>query len=516
MKKTFILKILLGVSILISSCTKELDALFLDPDGSTETKIEYLFSRALTEQGAGMRIGYNPSGYYLVLRTISPWIQLAGVDGNDSEMMTASGNAINNSWSSYYVGFAPKLTEMQIQYGLLPDEEKSNYDIYMNLIKVVRANATMKMTDLYGDIPYSEAFKAREGNNEFFPKYDAQLDIYTSLLADLKEVDTYLSSFSLNGSIVHNKLAEQDILNDGDITKWRKFANSLRLRAAMRISDLDNALASSTVQDIMSSNAPLALVNADNILVNAEAPNGLNIIGGGGGLFGRAIEDSPNLVYAPEHMLNVMNGSNDPRIPYMWVPNTGGDYIGLPSSPDTQGTLTIDRDNYAYINEDLMRNNELLPGFVITAAEVNFLLAEAVMEGFISGTAKDYYDAALTESINFYYEINALNASASPVAPDTADVQAFIDASTATYDGTKEQLGTQKWIHFGLFQPREAYASYRRLDAPTLPVNVAAGTTLVVPVRITIADNDKVVNEENYNAVKAQDTPNTKVSWDKN
>lgn len=515
MKKTFIL-LILGVSFLISSCTKELDALFLDPDGSTETKIEYLFSRALTEQGAGMRIGYNPSGYYLVLRTISPWLQLAGVDGNDSEMMTTSGNAINNSWSSFYLGFAPKLTEMRIQYDNLAEEEKSNYDIYMNLIRIVNANATMKMTDLYGDIPYSEAFRAREGNNEFFPKYDAQLDIYKSLLADLKEVDTYLSGFSLNGSIIHGKLAEQDILNDGDITKWRKFANSLRLRAAMRISDIDNALASSTVQDIMSSNAPLTLTNVDNILVNAEAPNGLNIVGGGGGLFGRAIEDSPNLVYAPEHMLNVMNTSNDPRIPYMWVPNTSGVYVGVPSSPDVQGTITIDRDNYGYINEELMRNNELLPGFVITAAEVNFLLAEAVMEGFISGTAKDYYDTALRESIDFYYEIISLEGDSGATAPDTSAVDAFVDASTATFNNTKEQLGTQKWIHFGLFQPREAYASYRRLDYPTLPVNVASGTSLVVPVRITIADNDKVSNEENYNAIKAQDTPSTKVGWDIN
>lgn len=500
----------------MSSCTKELDALFLDPDGSTETKIEYLFTKALTENGAAMRVGYNPSGYYLVLRTLSPWLQLAGPDGNDAEMMTTSANAINNSWSAFYTGFSPKVSEMKVQYTKLSDEEKLDYDIYMNLIKIVNANATMYITDLYGDIPYSEAFQARFGDNLFFPKYDAQLDIYKSLLIDLKEVDTYLSSFSLNGSLVHNTLANQDILNDGDITKWRRFANSLRLRAAMRISDAENTLASSTVQDIMSSNAPLSLTNADNILVNAEAPNGLNIVGGGGGLFGRAIEDSPNLVYAPEHMLNIMKTANDPRIPYMWVPNTGGDYDGLPSSPDTQGTITIDRDNYAYINEDLMRNNELLPGFVITAAEVNFLLAEAVMEGFISGTAKDYYDTALAESIDLYYGIISLNANASPVAPVPAEVAAFVDASTASFDGTKEQLGTQKWIHFGLFQPTQAYASYRRLDYPVLPVNIASGSSLVIPVRITIPDNDKVVNEDNYNAVKAQDTPNTKVSWDVN
>lgn len=515
MKKIFILTIL-AASFCMSSCTKELDALFLNPDGSTETKIEYLFTRALTEQGAGMRIGYNPSGYYLVLRTLSPWLQLAGADGNDSEMMTAVANTINNSWGSFYTGFAPKVTEMKIQYDLLPDEEKADYDIYMHLIRVVNANATMKMTDLYGDIPYSEAFQARVGEQLFFPKYDTQLDIYKSLLADLKEVDTFLSTFTLNGSLVHNTLATQDILNDGDITKWRRFANSLRLRAAMRLSDADRSLAESTIQDIMSSNAPLSLTNVDNILVNAEAPDGLNIVGGGGILFGRAIEDSPNLVWAPEHMLDLMNGANDPRMSYMWVPNNGGDYVGLPSSPDTQGTITIDRDNYAYINEELMRNNELLPGFVITAAEVNFLLAEAVMEGFISGTAKDYYDTALRESINFYWEILNLEGDSGATAPDTAEVDAFVDASTATFNNTKEQLGTQKWIHFGLFQPREAYASYRRLDFPVLPVNEANGTALVVPVRITIPDNDKVVNEENYNAVKAQDTPNTKVGWDIN
>ena len=514
MKKTFILTIL-GVSFLISSCTKDLDALFLDPDGSTETKIEYLFTQSLIEHGAGMRVGYNPSGYYLVLRTIAPWLQLTGINGNDAQIMTTSSNAINGSWGPYFTGFATKYAEMKLQYDLLSDEEKSDYDIFMNLTKIVNANGAMKVTDLYGDMPYSEAFQAR-GGGILFPKYDAQLDIYKTLLADLKEVDTYLSSFSLNSSILHGSLAKQDLLNGGDITMWRKFANSLRLRAAMRISDVESALAASTVQDIMSSNAPLTLVNADNILVNAEGPDGLNLVGGGGGKFGRAIQDSPDYVWAPEHMLNLMNTANDPRIPYMWTPNTGGVYVGVPSSPDTQGTITIDADNYAHVNLDLMRDNEMLPGFVITAAEVNFLLAEAVMDGIITGNAKDYYDAALTESIDLYYGIMALNALASPVAPVPAEVATFIDASTATFDGTEEQLGTQKWIHYGLFQPNQAYASYRRHDYPVLPVNVASGSSLVVPVRITIPDNSKVVNEENYNAVKAQDTPNTKVGWDIN
>lgn len=518
MKKSIIL--LFGLLIATSSCKEEIDELFLNPDGSTTTKIEYLFSGALTQNGAGLRVGYNPSGYYLILQGIGPWTQVVANDANDAKMMDLVSNAINNSWGAYYVGFMSKVAEMQILYDELPDEDRANYDVYMHLIKIVAANGTSKITDLYGDVPYSEAFRSRAPEQVLFPKFDNQQAIYTAILADLKAASAFLSSFTLNDSSEHKALATQDLLNHGDIDKWLKLSNSLRLRFAMRISDADASLASATVSEV--ANAPLVLTNADNIFVDAASPNGLNTRTGADGqnFIGRAFNDRQNRTFAGELMVDLMNAANDPRRAYYFTKNADDEYVGVPSSPADIAPISqdINIDNYSKISEEMVLDNLYHPGIVITAAEVYFLLAEAAMKGFDGGDANTYYDTALRLSVDFYYDMVALNPDANPAMPVAAEVDDFINNSTFAYDGTMEQLATQKWIYLGVIQAHEAYADYRRFDFPTLQENIpeGGGAALVVPTRVTIPDSEKVRNEENYQAVKANDTPYNKVWWDVN
>lgn len=518
MKKSIIL-LLFGLLITVSSCKDEIDELFLNPDGSTTAKIEYLFSGALTQNGAGLRVGYNPSGYYLILQGIGPWTQVVANDANDAKMMVLVSNAINNSWGAYYVGFMSKVAEMQILYDELPEEFQGNYDIYMNLIKIVAANGTSKITDLYGDVPYSEAFRSRSSETVLFPKFDNQQEIYTAILADLKAASSFLSSFTLNDSGVHQALATQDLLNHGDIDKWLKLSNSLRLRFAMRISDADPSLAAETVSEV--ANSPLVMTNEDNIFVDAASPNGLNTRTGEGGqnFIARSFNDRQNRTFAGEMMVELMNEANDPRRAYYLTKNLDGNYVGVPSSPADIAPISNDiiSDNYSKISEEMVLDNLYHPGIVITAAEVNFLLAEAAMKG-MGGDAKTFYDAALRLSVDFYYDMVVLNPSASPVAPVVAEVDDFVNNSTFAYDGTIEQLATQKWIYFGVIQAHEAYVDYRRFDFPILQENIpeGGGSPLVIPTRVTIPDSEKTRNEENYQAVKANDTPNNKVWWDVN
>lgn len=516
MKKLSILTLLVVLGFI--SCKDEIDQLFLNPDGSTETRIEYLFSDALIQNGAGLRIGYNPSGYYLVLQGLAPWLQLTGVNANDADMMILVSNAIVGSWNTYYGDFMSQVAEMEIIYEQLPADQQADYDIYMNLIRIVKANATAKITDLYGDMPYSEAFQSRRVDGNLFPKFDAQEEIYKSILTDLEEAANFVSNFSSNNGQIHATINRQDILNNGDLEKWVKFANSLRLRLAMRISSVDPALAESIVAEV--ANAPLVLNNEDNILVVAEGPNGLNHPTGDNGqnFIGRAFFDRPARTYGGEFMINLMNEANDLRMPYYFNTNEAGEYIGVPSSPDAVAPITqnIDPANYSTINRDLVVDNLYLPGIAMTASEVNFLLAEAAMKGWVSGDVAGFYNEAMRQSIDFYYYLVSLNIDASmvPAAPEEAQVEEFLSTSTFAFDGTMEQLATQKWIHFGVLQANEAYAEWRRLEMPVLPENRSNGEVLVVPSRVTYPDNEKNFNEENYNQIRAQDTPNTNVWWD--
>ena len=522
MKKSTIIY-LLGLLIIISSCKDEIDELFLNPDKSTTAKIEYLFSGALIQSGAGLRVGYNPSGYYLLLQGLGPWTQVVANDANDAKMMDLINNAISGSWNAYYIAFMSKVAEMQILYDELPDNQKSDYDVFMNMIKIVKVHGTSKITDLYGDMPYFDAFNSRDVNNQIvFPKFDSQKDIYTALLTDLKEASEYLSSFTPNSSLLHGSIPSQDLLNHGDIDKWVRFANSLRLRIAMRIIDADPVLAATTVGEVQ--NLPLVLTNTHNILVDAASPNGLNTRDGADGqnFIGRAFQDRQNRTFAGELMIDLMNTANDPRMPYYFQTNELGNYVGVPSSPDILEPIRQDiiDANYSKINENLILDNLYHPGIVITSAEVNFLLAEAAMKGIGTGSAEVFYNTALKESVEFYYQMIALNTNTSPapVAPDMTVVDNFIATSSFAYNGTIEQLATQKWIHFGIMQANEAYADYRKFDFPVLQANIpsSGGAALVTPTRVTIPDNEKVRNEENYAVVKANDTPYSKVWWDIN
>ncbi|PCH76631.1 MAG: hypothetical protein COB98_05670 [Flavobacteriaceae bacterium] len=512
--KKIILSIVFAITLL-SSCKDDIGDLFLNPNRSTTSKIEYLFAEANSNKGAGLRENYG-TGYALVLPKIFQWTQVTASKTADENMMDLSAGTISTSWTAYYVNFLSKVSEMGALYEKLSEKEQVSYDIYLNLIKIVRANATSKTTDLYGSIPFSEAAKSRLIKNQIiFPKFDTQKEIYEFLLKDLKEVDDFLKSFQFNDEdLVHITLSNQDLLNGGDIDKWIKLNNSLRLRFAMRISDANSELAKTTLKEIV--NRPLVLTNEDNILEEAKGPDGLNTNGGDGKFIGRAFKDLNHYAYAGKIMVDIMNESKDPRRAFYFSKNEDGDYVGVPSSPRTKPSGSdITTKEYSKINHELIKDNEFLPGIVITASEVYFLLAEAAMKGYISGNAKEYYDEGLRTSIQFYYNLVKLNTNANPMLPVTSDVDNFINSSTVKHDGTIKQLATQKWIHFGVIQAKEGYADYRRFDYPILEVNYpVVGDLMEMPLRITIPDGERLRNEENYRKIQAADKVDNRVWWD--
>lgn len=490
----------------LSSCQDNIEDLFLNPDAATEAKIEYLFTKGL--QNAPFRVEYW-DGYTMIYDNLVAWSQFLGSSDNDAKMMQGSQNWIQDHWNNYYTSRMMMFKEIERLYDLMPEDTRANYDVYLVIGKIVMAYNTANTADLWGDMPYSESWTARSAEQNLFVKFDTQESVYDAILADLKTASDALKGITLNDSPEHQALITQDILNHGDLMKWQMFANSLRLRLGMRLSEVSAQKASDVVGDVLGGSYPLVESNDQNIIREAALPDGSS-----DGAFNRATRERRDKTFAGEIMMDIMNASSDPRIPVYFMPSdVGGAFVGLPSSPDDQSSLTISIDDFAYLHRDYFEQNELFPGVVISASEVSFLKAEAYNRGWATGDDEAAYNTALAQSIEMYYSIARLKES-TITDPDQGTINTFINTSSAQYDGTLEQIATQRWINSFVVQPYESFAEQRRTDFPALPDDISGGSTLTRAVRVIYPPTEILNNAENYAAVQDNDTFTHRVWWD--
>jgi SusD/RagB-like outer membrane lipoprotein len=495
------------------ACHDAYDSLFLDPDRSTTARIEYLFTQGLVD--ADFPIHYG-EWYWQVYNNVAAWAQVSGTV-NDVDMMRPVSDQWQNTWTDYYTKAAMDIREIHVIYDRLPPDQQATYEVYLHLGKIVNAFAAARTADLWGDIPYSEAFTARQtvGQN-LFPKFDTQESVYDAILNDLKDASDALRTLA----VVHPALATQDLLLKGDVLGWRRFANSLRLRLAMRLSEVAPAKAQAIVQEILAAPATYPLVQTDSQNVAWYMDPSWIFDHNSLGNRSRATSELPEKAWAPKVMLDMMVASNDPRLAVVFDTVVDNDaitprYIGLPSSPDGQ-PATVDSTRFSSLDSLMFSHNDNFPGYVMTAAEVAFLKAEAYMRGWASGDAKAAYDSALALSVAMYYDTYNRNGAVSPkvATPSPAAVTAFINDPLVVYNGTLERIATQKWIHLGIVQPYEAWAELRRTDYPVLPPDRLGGRLLERPVRIVYPSSEITSNSQSYEAVRAKDTPTTRMWWD--
>lgn len=532
---------LLGLFFMFSACESELDDKHENNDAFTNTKIEYLFAQGTLKT---FEINYI-DWYNLTFRRFGTYLQTtARLDGSSRSNLYNIQSDLDR-WSNHYVTRMSTLTEIDKIYNTFGDTEKSYYKPYIETNKIVKAYNTAIATDFFGSMPYSEAFTARNvlygGTVIYKPKYDSQKDIYYSILDDLKSAADYLATAQITNAIEQQTFARQDILFTGDLKKWYKLANSLLLRYAMRISFVDEAKARTILSGIPMND--LILSNSDNAYIKISsqsvAPDGM----------WRTLDESHNrtngyYAFAPAMMVNMMTSVDDPRLPVFFQPPSndeghviepGKAIVGYPASSDDatsiQNLYTSDEimRMFGIYNSVTFRYNYYLPaGVAFTAAEVNFLLAEAASRGLISGSAKDYYNQGIILSVQGYYDfyINSFGTSLPAKDPtvlgrDISDgtLAAWIDQSTFNYDSSKalEQIATQKWIHFSILQPYEGWAEYRRLDYPVLDDDREKGVLLNkenMPVRLLYPSAEASMNTDNYNAHANENYINVRVWWD--
>ncbi|WP_020402672.1 SusD/RagB family nutrient-binding outer membrane lipoprotein [Gracilimonas tropica] len=349
--------------------------------------------------------------------------------------------------------------------------------------KILKAYYFWFLTDRWGDLPYSEAL---QGTDIIAPAYDTQESIYEALFAILKEANTQIDE---SGSI------PSDIIYNGDMSKWKKFANTLRMLMALRLSEVD---AQSGIDAEAEFNAALTAgvmeSNDDSFvyqhLANADNQNFW---------YGQVVESNRQWWGITETLFDIMNPVDDPRLPVFADTSRNGDYAGIPIGTEASEFNYLD---YSLLGSDLLDQDQ--PVYLITYAQALFARAEAAQRSWTSESDATNYNAAIEASILQW-------------TGSTDDVAAYTAQPEVAYDGTLEQLATQRYIHLFL-NGYEGWAEWRRTGFPNL---VPAATGANVPTRQSYSAEEALNNTENYETAierqfNGENTLYGKVWWDAN
>lgn len=427
-------------------------------------------------------------------------------------------NYTGNRWDYFYTNTIAQYRELEKYYNNLgTDAEKAGYQLFLETARIFLYDQTTQMVDMWGDIPFSTAGSLNAQGKITMATYDKAEDIYNKALTELKRISDYLATVSPS-SFYLNQLKSYDYVNGGDLMKWRKYANSLILRLAMRTSYKNEAAAKSLVQTILGSATQYPLVNAANesIVIQPNSPTS-SLAPADQNEIRNGFDVDP---YAGGKMVNdIMVPSADPRLAAYFTKNKSGIYKGIYNTlTEAQVTTGIASGDFSRWDSTTFSENHVLPGILITAAEVSFLKAEAY-ERWGGGSAQTAYETGIRQSIAFWYGINASSdrTIGKETAPTEAQIVAFLANPLVAY-GTNnlEKIATQKWIDFTVLQANQAWAEWRRTKLPVLSFPADGSSTAApnVATRLLYPSSESTLNATNYATVQSADKATTKIFWD--
>lgn len=510
----------------ITSCKQEsFDEVYRNPSKVTTTSVEKQFS--------GIQYTYRElviptyRNYFVTLApTINRYIQLVGWVNAENQLNPGAA-AIADRWDRYYQGLA-QYKELVKIYNALPENEKTEKKIFLLAAKIFFYDQTQQHVDLHGSVPWSKAGELSTNGGDYlnsYAKYDKAEEIYTAMLDDLKTISSELNTININ-SATATAFKTQDLVNSGSIDLWKKYCNSLRLRMLTRISAASafTARANQEINEIVNNptNYPLVLENKDNIKIDIyNVGSDINAKG-----FQDALESWNNNI-AGKKMIDHMVTNSDPRLPFIFEPGAGaaGVFIGLdqalPSATQTSlinGTAA-DPSKIAIYNRSTYSRNQNFPGILITASEVQYLLAENKLKSGNTTGAKANFESGIKESIGLQVTLRAISNNslvAAPAAPSQTAINNYI-SNIGWGTNNLQLIAMQKWLHFNIIQPTENWAEIRRLNFPTFTFVVqASDIQKTAPVKWFLPQSEQAYNLENYKLVKDQDNANTKLFWDVN
>jgi hypothetical protein len=471
---------LLLILPLFVSCTEDFIEINTNPNAPTSVQPSLLLRQVIYDYGEQMSYEGFTAGN--LLGQYSTALDFNLFDRHDLKSPQLGGNP----WPILY----KNLRDNQI----LLDLSLSNqtFAVYEGPARIMKAYMAAALTDLFGDVPYSEAFKGDLAT--VTPKYDAQETIYLGPDGILENLELGLEALSnYSGSIA----LEGDILFDGNLDGWIRFGNSLRIKSLMRISNIENV--NDRLQDILNEGRFIR-TNDQNAIFDFTAgePNNFR-------LARLRIGDFNNFVLS-ETMEEILDDLNDPRISVLYRPfanSTDEGYNGLLNGIDASQT-SIALADYSLTGNIFRENTSALDANFMTAWETSFLLAEATQRGIISGDAQLYYEEGVSMAFDYWK---------TPLPEAYLNVDAAYGAFGAN---PLEQIITQKWIA-SIINGYEGWIEYRRTGFPALKTISASLNNNLIPVRMPYPAEEEALNSVNYQQAAANTNDNSinaSVWWD--
>lgn len=499
-KRTLIIMIT-GI-MLLSSCTEDLKELNINPKTSNEMSDGYLFTFVLNVTG-GRQYTAKRVNLFQCSTFIQQFANLSTGDYGVGDKYLYSNTFCSAYFDESYPQAVKELT--MLIHKLKDDPEMVNN---LSMARIWRAVVFHVITDLYGDVPYSEAGLGYLSQN-YTPKYDTQQSIYADMLKELEEAIAAFDTSKPNWG-------EADLIYGGDISKWKKFGYSMILRLGMRMSKVDPVNAAGWVQKAIAGGV---MTGNDDIAFVPRSENG-----------SREYNQNPNSW--PFHetdwdekisktLIDFMLETNDPRIDVMFekgsantvhygMPN-GYDHITIKAYEGLGNDEELDLDIYSDVNPILV--NLGAPLIYMTYAEVEFMLAEAAERGWGNVTdAKSHYDKGVKAAMQMFTLYDP------SLTVNDAAVNAYLAANPYNSSAGLKQIGEQYWLATWM-NFYESYANWRRTGYPVLtPVNYTGNESNgQIPRRIRYPSSEYSVNPSNLAAAISSmgaDAFTTRVWWD--
>jgi hypothetical protein len=378
---------------------------------------------------------------------------------------------------------------------LQEEAERVNKPVYGALAKFFKSYLIIGLTQTFGDVPYKEALKG--GEDIFAPAYDKQEDIYLGVLEDLKEANAMLASTQ--------ETIAGDVIYQGDTQKWQKLVNSLALRVLMNLSLKENNAklgVKERFREIVNNPAqyPIFTSNSDNAslpfydLENNRYPYYNS-------------NDLQTAYYMEETFVNLLQDLDDPRLPE--IADRAPNRAALPADDlsaygGVKGSDALDLNKERVVSGEASKinaryyNNPINePSLAIGFAEVQFILAEAVVRGWISGNTDEYYKKGIGASMLFY-----------GIPQDS--IMAYLRKPEVQMGAVNElhAILTQKYISFFMNSGWQPFYEQRRTGMPAFDVSGAGVLNHKrVPKRWMYPESEFNLNRENVEAAIANQFP---------
>ena len=467
----------LALALVASACDNNLTDINTDPNNPTAVAAPGILPQA--EKSAVNRALGSDFNLTMTALWSQSWAKIQYID---EDRYKPRSTTIDTHWTSFY---SSPLEDFQ---QVIDQGTATSNPNWVAVGTIMQQWTFQVMTDVWGDIPYSEAL---QGATATRPKYDTQKDIYYGMLAKLKSAG---AGIKVNGA----SFGSEDGIYEGDMAKWQRFSNSLRLRMAMRISNVDPAKAAAEAQAAITAPGGVFQSNDDNAALHYSGA-----VPSDNPIYARFHEEQRNDQAVSRTVTDTLRRLNDPRLMVYAEPRTVADSIdsgGQSHAPSCGGALycgyqngTVTASNFGAVSAigDLFKEQPTKPSVMMTYSEVLFLEAEAAARGFITGNAADLYRQAIEASMDQY-------------GIDAGATAAYLAQPSVAYTGLRS-IYLQKWIALYGNGP-EQYAELRRTafingagNVEYIPYVTPAPQASVqkVPFRLTYPTGEQSTNSEN-------------------